>query len=70
MAVESWLLGIKRVFEVLPCIEEQNVAFAMFTFKGSALVWWQLKRSLKPMQLWPRFLEVFNEEYFLEMVCD
>ena len=68
MAAESWLLGIERVFEVLPCTEEQKVVFATFTFEGATLVWWQLKKPLKPVWLCPRFLEVFNEEYFPEMV--
>ncbi|GFY97645.1 hypothetical protein Acr_12g0001860 [Actinidia rufa] len=45
MAAESWLLGIERVFEVLPCTDEQKVIFATF-------------------------LEVFNEEYFPEIIRD
>ena len=44
--------------------------FATFTFEGAALVWWQLKKPLEPLWLWPRFLEVFNEEYFSETVKD
>ncbi|GFY91100.1 hypothetical protein Acr_07g0012960 [Actinidia rufa] len=67
MAAESWLLGIERVFEVLPCTDEQKVVFATFMFEGAALIWWQLKKPLEPLWLWPRFLEVFNEEYFPEM---
>ena len=39
MAAESWLLGIERIFEVLPCAEEQKVVFATFTFEGAALMW-------------------------------
>ncbi|GFS41411.1 hypothetical protein Acr_00g0074130 [Actinidia rufa] len=39
MAAESWLLGIERVFEVLPCTDEQKVIFATFTFEGAELVW-------------------------------
>ncbi|GFS41553.1 hypothetical protein Acr_00g0075070 [Actinidia rufa] len=70
MAAESWLLGIERVFEVLPCTDEQKVVFATFMFEGAALIWWQLKKPLEPLWLWPRFLEVFNEEYFPEMVRD
>ena len=70
MAAESWLLKIERVFEVLPCIEEYKVTFSTFTFEGAALVWWQLKKLMEPVWLWPRFLEVFNDEYFLEMVRD
>ncbi|GFS36587.1 hypothetical protein Acr_00g0046810 [Actinidia rufa] len=70
MAAESWLLGIERVFEVLPCTDEQKVIFATFMFEGAALIWWQLKKPLEPLWLWPRFLEVFNEEYFSEMVRD
>ena len=42
----------------------------MFNFEGAALVWWKLKKPLEPVWLWPRFLEVFNDEYFLEMVWD
>ncbi|GFS39319.1 hypothetical protein Acr_00g0062280 [Actinidia rufa] len=64
MVAESWLLGIERVFEVLPCTDEQKVVFATFMFEGAALIWWQLKKPLEPLWLWPRFLEVFNEEYF------
>ncbi|GFS42479.1 hypothetical protein Acr_00g0080050 [Actinidia rufa] len=67
---QSWLLGIERVFEVLPCTDEQKVVFATFMFEGAALIWWQLKKPLEPLWLWPRFLEVFNEEYFPEMVRD
>ena len=70
MAIESWLLGIERVFKVLSCTEEQKVIFATSTFEGATLVWWQLKKPLEPVWLWPRFLEVFNEEYFSEMVRD
>ncbi|GFS36588.1 hypothetical protein Acr_00g0046820 [Actinidia rufa] len=70
MAAEFWLLGIERVFEVLPCTDEQKVVFATFMFEGAALIWWQLKKPLEPLWLWPRFLEVFNEEYFPEMVRD
>ena len=70
MAVESWLLEIERVFEVLSCTKAQKVIFATFTFKGAALVWWRLKKPLEPLWLWPRFLEVFNEEYFPETVRD
>ncbi|GFS43678.1 hypothetical protein Acr_00g0086420 [Actinidia rufa] len=36
MATESWLLEIERVFEVLPCIVEQKVIFATFTFEEVA----------------------------------
>ncbi|GFS46043.1 hypothetical protein Acr_00g0099810 [Actinidia rufa] len=70
MAAESWLLGIERVFEVLPCTDEQKVVFATFTFEGAALIWWQLKKPLEPLWIWPKFLEVFNEEYFPEMIRD
>ena len=58
------------MFEVLPCNDEQKVFFATFTFEGDALVWWRLKKSLEPLWLWPRFLEVFNEEYFPEIIRD
>ena len=36
MAIESWLRGIERVFEVLSCTDEQKVVFATFTFEGAA----------------------------------
>ena len=42
----------------------------MFNFEGAALVWWKLKKPLEPVWLWPRLFEVFNNEYFLEMVWD
>ena len=58
MAAESWLLEIERMFEVLPCTNEQKVVFATFTFEEAALVWWQLKKPLEPVWLWLRFLSV------------
>ena len=70
MAAESWLLGIERVFEVLPCTDEQKVNFATLTFEETVLVWWQLKKPLEPLWLCFRFLEVFNEEYFLKTIRD
>ena len=70
MVAKSWLLGIERVFKVLPCTEEQKIIFATFTFEGASLVWWQLKKLLEPVWLWPRFLEMFNYKYFFEMVRD
>ena len=70
MTAKSWLLGIKRVFKVLPCTDKQKVVFATFTFEEAVLIWWQLKKPLELLWIWPRFLEVFNEEYFLEMIRD
>ena len=63
-------LGNQEGVRSLSCTEEQKVTFATFTFEGAALVWWQLKKPLEPVWLWPRFLELFNDEYFLEMVRD
>ena len=70
MEAESWLLEIDRVLKVLTCTDEQKVNFVTFTFEEVALVWWQLKKLLEPLWFWPRFLEVFNEEYFFEIVRD
>lgn len=70
MAVESWILEIERVFKVQSCTDEQRVVSATFTFEGAALVWWQLKKPLELLWLCPRFLEVFNEEYFPKIVRD
>ncbi|GFS38841.1 hypothetical protein Acr_00g0059760 [Actinidia rufa] len=56
----SW--GIERVFEVLPCTDEQKVVFATFIFEGAALIWWQLKKPLEPLWLWPDSWKCFNEE--------
>ncbi|GFS29578.1 hypothetical protein Acr_00g0007280 [Actinidia rufa] len=58
----SWEL--RGCSKFLPCTDEQKVVFATFMFEGAALIWWQLKKPLEPLWLWPRFLEVFNEEYF------
>ena len=70
MTAESWLLEIERMFQVLPCTDEQKVIFPTFTFEGAALIWWRLNKPLEPLWLWPRFLEVFNDEYFSNMVRD
>ena len=70
MAMESWLLGIEKLFKVLPCTDEQKVTFATFTFEGATLVWWKLKKPMEPLWLWRIFFEVFNEEYFPKIVED
>ena len=70
MAAESWLLGIVRVFEVLPCIDEKKVIFATFTFLGSRTSSVAIEEAVEPLWLWPRFLKVFNEENFPEIVRD
>ena len=46
------------------------MVYATFTFEGAGLIWWQLKKPLELLWLWPRFLKVFNDEYFPEMVQD
>ena len=46
------------------------MTFVTFIFDGAILVWWQLKKMLKPLWLWAKFLEVFNEEYFPETIRD
>ncbi|GFS38885.1 hypothetical protein Acr_00g0059970 [Actinidia rufa] len=38
IAAKSWLLGIERVFKILPCTDEQNMIFATFTFERAILI--------------------------------
>ncbi|GFS42569.1 hypothetical protein Acr_00g0080620 [Actinidia rufa] len=63
MAAESWLLGIERVFEVLPCTDEQKVVFATFMFEGAALIWWQLKKPLGAIVQGNMIVVVYNAKF-------
>ncbi|GFZ05266.1 hypothetical protein Acr_17g0008380 [Actinidia rufa] len=54
MAVESWLLGIERAFEVLPCTDEQKVVFAKFTFEARRFevgLGWNIKNKVEILRL-------------------
>ncbi|GFZ01028.1 hypothetical protein Acr_14g0006630 [Actinidia rufa] len=62
---QSWLLGIERVFEVLPYTDEQKVVFATFIFEGAALIWWQLKKPLEP--LWEHDRSSVYNAKFMEL---
>ena len=64
LVAESWVKSMEKMFRVLPCMDEQKVAFATFTFLGEAYEWWLLTLEKKPNMTWQRFLEVFNEKYF------
>lgn len=73
MVAEYWILQIEKIFNVLGCTEEQKVSLATFMFEAEVEHCWKIaKRMLRgngdtPL-LWDVFLEVFNNEYFLESV--
>ncbi|GFS37976.1 hypothetical protein Acr_00g0054980 [Actinidia rufa] len=60
MAAESWLLGIERVFEVLPCTDEQKVAR-----RFEAGLRWNIKNKVEILRL-PTHQEVLHAALIAE----
>ena len=49
---------------------DQKLSLAIFMLKGEARNWWESMRRMLNVQTggipmtWPRFVEIFNEQYF------
>ncbi|XP_028070320.1 uncharacterized protein LOC114272827 [Camellia sinensis] len=59
---------MEKIFRVLPYTERQKVTFATFTFKDDAQEWWLLTLEREDIVTWARFLKVFYEKYFLDLL--
>ncbi|XP_028099393.1 uncharacterized protein LOC114298942 [Camellia sinensis] len=42
LKAEAWVLSIKKLFEVFPCVETQKVQLATITLEDEARRWWML----------------------------
>ncbi|GJU85494.1 hypothetical protein Tco_1293040 [Tanacetum coccineum] len=38
--LKRWFKKMEQVFEICKCVEDDKVKFAMCTFEGRALTWW------------------------------
>ncbi|XP_028127500.1 uncharacterized protein LOC114323991 [Camellia sinensis] len=70
LKVEAWVLGIKKLFEVFPCLEAQKVQLATFTLEDEARRWWMLIRDDNKGIDWTWFLEIFFDKYFPQCTRD
>ncbi|XP_011625089.1 uncharacterized protein LOC105421006 [Amborella trichopoda] len=65
---ERWIRQMEKIFEVLPCSDEQKVRLGAFMLEGDAEHWWgSIKQSWERSETevtWENFLEAFNEKYF------
>ncbi|KAL0007386.1 hypothetical protein SO802_008888 [Lithocarpus litseifolius] len=77
MAVENWLLKMKKLLRALKCTDAEKVEYATFALQGSAERWWSSTEKLLRMELgrdtpitWEKFKEVLNGTYFPDVVRD
>ncbi|XP_028115585.1 uncharacterized protein LOC114313397 [Camellia sinensis] len=68
LKAEAWVLGIEKLFEVLPCLETQKVQLATFTLEDEARRWWMLISDDNKGIDWAQFLALFYEKYFPQCV--
>ncbi|XP_012571081.1 uncharacterized protein [Cicer arietinum] len=65
---QAWLDEIKKAFEVVPCTEEQKVAFAAHLLKGGAEYWWRSAKTYLQTQgthmNWEHFEVAFLDKYY------
>ncbi|XP_028118063.1 uncharacterized protein LOC114315649 [Camellia sinensis] len=67
---EAWVLGIEKLFQVVPCLETQKALLATFTLKDEVKRWWMLICESNKDIGWARFLEIFYNKYFPQCVRD
>ena len=66
--VEEWIKAMENFFFVLPCFEQQKVAFTTYMLEADTKFWWVgTRRLLEHAQTpitWEVFKNVFYEKYF------
>ncbi|BFG34707.1 hypothetical protein CerSpe_209810 [Prunus speciosa] len=65
--VETWLIDLERVFEVLQCSDEDRVRLAAFLLKGNAYHWWKTVRrdyANTAAITWEEFQRLFFEQFY------
>ena len=73
--IETWIMQMEKIFDVVGCIEVQKFSFASFILKGEAEHWWRSTKKTLPLEedeilTWIIFLDAFYEKYFPESVQD
>ena len=68
MDADSWIEKVEKIFEVLPCTENQKVSFAAFMLEGEANHWWSMMKRIHDgvdgAVTWAEFRKLFYEKYF------
>lgn len=75
MEVESWIMQMEKILDVIGCTKVQKVSFATFILGGEVEHWWRVTRETLPLDedeslICAMFLEAFYENFFLESVLD
>ena len=64
---ESWLIKLRRIFDVMRCSEEDRLSFAIFLLEKKAYHWWQiveLRYQGHAALTWAIFRKEFYDHYF------
>ncbi|PKA59369.1 hypothetical protein AXF42_Ash001463 [Apostasia shenzhenica] len=70
---EDWINKLEKIFAAMKCGDEDRIRFPTFMFEGQVEYWW---KSIQPRLLeraslsWAKFVEVFFEKYFSDVVRD
>ncbi|PKA51241.1 Ras-related protein RABA2a [Apostasia shenzhenica] len=70
---EGWINKLEKISAAMKCGDEDRIRFATFMFEGKAEYWWKAiqPRLLERASLsWAKFVEVFFEKYFSDVVRD
>ncbi|XP_028083104.1 uncharacterized protein LOC114284405 [Camellia sinensis] len=70
LKAETWLLEMKKLFEVFPCSVTQKVLLATYTLKDEARRWWLLVRNNNGDMTCAQFNEIFYNKYFPQCFRD
>ena len=68
---ENWLKDIERIFRMIKCTEEEKVRLTTFQLDRDARAWWETVEATMEdsnQVSWEEFVELFNEQYFSEVV--
>ncbi|GJX55443.1 zinc finger, CCHC-type, retrotransposon gag domain protein [Tanacetum coccineum] len=67
---ENWVAHIKKIFEVLGCVDEFKARLASYKLEGDALNWWKAFKQAKEGETyvatlsWKDFRDIFLLQYF------
>ncbi|XP_004513146.2 uncharacterized protein [Cicer arietinum] len=67
LEAQAWLDEIKKAFDVVPCTDEQKVAFSAHLLKGGAKYWWRSAKTYLQTQgthmNWEQFEVAFLDKF-------
>lgn len=67
-------MQIETILDIMRCEQGQKVRLTTFTFQGEAEQWWLVVKEPLLQETdhipWARFLEKFNEKYFLKFITN